>query len=193
MFPNYLDGAKVKYYTKKDDFGTVDCNDGKKTLDIKHLAICSYANERGFYLFFCDEKFNTVSDYFFDTVEECKIIAENSKENIVWIEKTNSAAEFTFEEIKTLLLKSIDEYHCEAELHIFFADNPEEYMIIIYKDHCSFQRCGSNDKKSSGEYNYKSLDELYTAAQVDDIILKRDWDKITAFNCEDFEILGFWK
>ena len=114
MFPNYLDGAKVKYYTKKDDFGTVDCNDGKKTLDIKHLAICSY---------------------------------ENSKENIVWIEKTNSAAEFTFEEIKTLLLKSIDEYHCEAELHIFFADNPEEYMIIIYKDHCSFQRCGSNDKK----------------------------------------------
>ena len=66
-------------------------------------------------------------------------------------------------------------------------------MIIIYKDHCSFQRCGSNNKKSSGEYNYKSLDELYTAAQVDDIILKRDWDKITAFNCEDFEILGFWK
>ncbi len=111
----------------------------------------------------------------------------------MWIEKTNSAAEFTFEEIKTLLLKSIDEYHCEAELHIFFVDNPEEYMIIIYKDHCSFQRCGSNDKKSSGEYNYKSLDELYTAAQVDDIILKRDWDKITAFNCEDFEILGFWK
>ena len=94
----------------------------------------------------------------------------------MWIEKTNSAAEFTFEEIKTLLLKSIDEYHCEAELHIFFVDNP-----------------GSNDKKSSGEYNYKSLDELYTAAQVDDIILKRDWDKITAFNCEDFEILGFWK
>lgn len=23
--------------------------------------------------------------------------------------------------------------------------------------------------------------------------LKRDWDKITAFDCEDFEILEFWK
>ena len=45
MFPNYLDGAKVKYYTKKDDFGTVDCNDGERILDIKYLAICSYANE----------------------------------------------------------------------------------------------------------------------------------------------------
>jgi len=36
------------------------------------------------------------------------------------------------------------------------------------------------NKKSSGEYNYKSLDELYTAAQVDDIILKRDWDWLYA-------------
>lgn len=52
MFPNYLDGAKVKYYTKKYNFGTVDCNDGEKIIDIKYLAICSYANEHGFYLFF---------------------------------------------------------------------------------------------------------------------------------------------
>ena len=96
------------------------------------------------------------------------------------------------EEIKTLLLKSIDEYECEAELRLFFENNPNEYMIIIYKDRCSFQRCG-NIKKSSGEYYYKTLDELYTATQVDDIILKKDWDKIIAFNCEDFEILGFWK
>ena len=36
------------------------------------------------------------------------------------------------------------------------------------------------NKKLSGEYNYKSLDELYTAAQVDDIILKRDWDWLYA-------------
>jgi len=32
---------------------------------------------------------------------------------------------------------------------------------------------------------YKTLDELYTAKQVDDIILKRDWDKIIAFDCEN--------
>ncbi|EGC78580.1 hypothetical protein [Treponema denticola] len=192
MFPNYLDGARVRYYTNEDHFGIVDYNNGEKIIPIHYLAICSYANEQGFYLFFCDEKYNVVSDYFFDSVEECKEVAKKSKENIEWIQKTDSTAEFTFEEIKTLLLKSIDEYDCEAELRIFFENNPNEYMIIIYKDRCSFQRCG-NIKKSSGEYYYKTLEELYTATQVDDIILKKDWDKIIAFDCEDFEILGFWK
>ena len=192
MFPNYLDGARVRYYTNEDHFGIVDYNNGEKIIPIHYLAICSYANEQGFYLFFCDEKYNVVSDYFFDSVEECKEVAKKSKENIEWIQKIDSTAEFTFEEIKTLLLKSIDEYDCEAELRIFFENNPNEYMIIIYKDRCSFQRCG-NIKKSSGEYYYKTLEELYTATQVDDIILKKDWDKIIAFDCEDFEILGFWK
>ena len=192
MFPNYLDGARVRYYTNEDHFGTVDYNNGEKIISIHYLAICSYVNEQGFYLFFCDEKYNVVSDYFFDTIEECKKVAKKSKENIEWIQKTDSTAEFTFEEIKTLLLKSIDEYECEAELRLFFENNSNEYMIIIYKDRCSFQRCG-NIKKSSGEYYYKTLDELYTATQVDDIILKKDWDKIIAFDCEDFEILGFWK
>ena len=192
MFPNYLDGARVRYYTNEDHFGIVDYNNGEKIIPIHYLAICSYANEQGFYLFFCDEKYNVVSDYFFDSVEECKEVAKKSKENIEWIQKTDSTAEFTFEAIKVLLLKSIDEYDCEAELRIFFENNPNEYMIIIYKDRCSFQRCG-NIKKSSGEYYYKTLEELYTAKQVDDIILKKDWDKIIAFDCEDFEILGFWK
>ncbi|TWI77726.1 hypothetical protein [Treponema putidum] len=113
MFPNYLDGARVRCCTNEDDFGTVDYNNGEKIIPIHYLAICSYANEQGFYLFFCDEKFSTVSDYFFDTVEACKEIAKKSKENIEWIEKANSISEFTFGEIKTLLLKSIDEYDCE--------------------------------------------------------------------------------
>lgn len=67
---------------------------------------------------------------------------------------------YTFEEIKELLLKSIYENNCEAELRLIFYNKPEEYMIIIYDDHCSFQRCGIEDK-ASGEYNYKTLDELY--------------------------------
>ena len=153
MFPNYLDGARVRYYTNENHFGIVDYNNGEKIISIHYLAICSYANEEGFYLLFCDEKYNVVSDYFFDSVEECKKVAKKSKENIVWIQKTDSTAEFTFEEIKTLLLKSIDEYDCEAELRLFFENNPNEYMIIIYKDRCSFQRCG-NIKKSSGEWKY---------------------------------------
>ena len=66
---------------------------------------------------------------------------------------------YTFEEIKGLLLKSIQEHDFESELRLCFHDNPNEYMIIIYDDHCSFQRCG-NPKEASGEYNYESLDEL---------------------------------
>lgn len=96
---------------------------------------------------------------------------------------------FTFEDIKLLLLKSINEYKCEAELELVFADKPHEYMIIIYEGHCSFQRCGKN---GSGEYNYSTLDELYRAKQIDNIILEKDWNKIVDIYCFDFDILGIW-
>lgn len=98
---------------------------------------------------------------------------------------------YTFEAIKELLSKSIHEYGFEPELRLCFLDNPNEYMIIIYDDHCSFQRCGAPEK-ASGEYNFESLDELYKAQQIDDIILERDWEKVKHLECTDFEILGLW-
>lgn len=100
-------------------------------------------------------------------------------------------AKYTFEEIKELLLKSINEDHIEAELRLTFNDKSNEYMIIIYDDHCSFQRCGKLEEQTVA--NYKTLDEMYKAQQVDNIILERDWDKIIEFDCVDFEILGYWK
>ena len=99
-------------------------------------------------------------------------------------------SKFTFAEMKAFLLKSINEYGCEAELSLKFSDRPNEYMIIIYEDHCSFQRCG-NANEQSGEYDYATLDELYTAKLIDDIILERDWNKIIDIDCMDFDILGF--
>ena len=101
-------------------------------------------------------------------------------------------AKYTFEEIKTLLLKSINVDHIEAELSLTFKNKSNEYMIIIYDDHCSFQRCGSLQEQS-GEYNYKTLDELYKAQQIDNIILERDWNNIIEFECADFELSGYWK
>ena len=101
-------------------------------------------------------------------------------------------AKYTFEEIKTLLLKSINEDHIEAELSLTFKNKSNEYMIIIYDDHCSFQRCGSLQEQS-GEYNYKTLDELYKAQQIDNIILERDWNNIIEFECADLELSGYWK
>ena len=96
-------------------------------------------------------------------------------------------AKYTFEEIKTLLLKSINEDHIEAELSLTFKNKSNEYKIIIYNDHCSFQRCGSLQEQS-GEYDYKTLDELYKAQQIDNIILERDWNNII-----EFELSGYWK
>lgn len=98
---------------------------------------------------------------------------------------------YTFEDIKGLLLKSIREHGFESELRLRFHDNPNEYMIIIYNDHCSFQRCGAPEK-ASGEYNFESLDELYKTQQIDDIVLERDWEKVRDLECIDFDILGLW-
>lgn len=98
---------------------------------------------------------------------------------------------YTFEEVKKLLLKSINEYNYEAELELIFANKPSAYMIIIYQGHCSFQRCG-NTKEASGAYHYSTLDELYKAQQIDDIILEKDWNQIIDIFCIDFDILGLW-
>lgn len=94
---------------------------------------------------------------------------------------------YDFETMKDLLLTSINNGF-EAELTLKLNDN--EYMIIICKDHCSFQRCGYRD--GSGEYRFNTLDELYKARQIDNIILERDWDKIEWFDCFDFDIQGIW-
>lgn len=100
-------------------------------------------------------------------------------------------ARYTFEEIKKLLLKSINENHIEAELRLTFNNKSNEYMIIIYDDHCDFQRCGKIEEQTVADY--KTLDEMYKAQQVDNIILERDWDNIIEFDCVDFEMSGYWK
>ena len=46
----------------------------------------------------------------------------------------------TFEEIKELLLKSINEDDCESELTIRFIDRDSAYMIIIYDDYSRLEK-----------------------------------------------------
>lgn len=66
----------------------------------------------------------------------------------------------------------------------------KEYMIIIYDDHCSFQRCGYKDRR--GKQNYNTLDQLYSAKQVDNIVLAKDWNSIEELECIEFDILNLW-
>ena len=94
-------------------------------------------------------------------------------------------AKYTFDEIKEKLSgKFTVNFELELTLYMY----GKEYMIIVYdENHCSFQRCGLNGS-GSGEINYTTLDELYNTETVDNIILKRDWDDVTDFECADYEI-----
>ena len=81
MFPNVLDGAFVYFYTQKDNYGSVFYDNGKIEY-IHYLAICSYNNNQ-YYLFHCNNKFEVIADYLFDSIEECKSIASKSKKGVV--------------------------------------------------------------------------------------------------------------
>lgn len=96
----------------------------------------------------------------------------------------------TFERLKMLAENDVSQGG-EPEIWLNFSDKKNAYMIIALKGKCSFQRCSTQGRKprdGSGEFFYKSLDELYESETVDGILLKRDWDKITEIWCDDFDI-----
>ena len=73
--------------------------------------------------------------------------------------------------------KIYNQINGEPEFEITFNDKESEYMIIKYDDYVTFQRCG-HDNSGSGEIKYKSLDDMYESVLVDNISLKKDWEKI---------------
>lgn len=85
MFPNILDNAIVYFYTQKGDYGNVFYDNGKIEY-IHYLAICSYDNKE-YYLFHCNNKFEVIADYLFDSIKECKDMASKCKKDIVWVEQ----------------------------------------------------------------------------------------------------------
>ena len=95
---------------------------------------------------------------------------------------------YSIEYVKEVI-KELVKMDFEPELSLCFRGNESEYMIIVYADHVSFQRCGYYD--GSGEIEYKTLDELFEADIIDGICLKRDWNKIVDILCSpsmiDFE------
>lgn len=84
MFPNKLDGAKVLYYTPKNNYGAIKYTSGEIADHYRYLAICKYAKDDKYYLFCCDENYEVVSDTLHDSIEECMAIASQYKDNIVW-------------------------------------------------------------------------------------------------------------
>lgn len=71
MFPDVLDGAKVLFYTPKDDYGIMYDTTGNVVAHFKYLSICKYENGEGYYLFKCNEEYEVVSDSLWDSIEMC--------------------------------------------------------------------------------------------------------------------------
>lgn len=88
MFPDVLDGAKVLFFTPKDDYGIMYDTTGNAAAYFKYLSICKYDNGEGYYLFKCNEEYEVVSDSLWESIEMCMGVANTSYGgNILWIEK----------------------------------------------------------------------------------------------------------
>ena len=53
---------------------------------IEGLAICKYDTDPGYYLFYCDHNWETVTDLYFDSIEQAKegAVYEFELENMNW-------------------------------------------------------------------------------------------------------------
>ena len=92
---------------------------------------------------------------------------------------------YSFETIEQMLLKSVAQ---GGEPELGFCLRGAEYMIIVYADRCSFQRCADESgANASGERYFATLRELYATSQIDGRSLEELWDEADDFYCFDFE------
>ncbi|MCA8991804.1 MAG: hypothetical protein KDA88_07485 [Planctomycetaceae bacterium] len=75
--PMTLDGARVfaiAHITNdvKPTGATVHRVDGFEVKSFAALAIAQYCDDRGFYLFYCDEHWNVITDTYHDSLEDAK-------------------------------------------------------------------------------------------------------------------------
>lgn len=82
MFPKSLNRTLVYYYTDKDDYGMLDHCIEKS---ISYLAICHSHRDSQFHLFYCNEEYKVIADAIYESIEECKRVAEDRKEGIKWL------------------------------------------------------------------------------------------------------------
>ena len=67
--PDIIGNSKTLFLAETHGiFDSVE-RDGKK-IEIVFIAVCQYDPEEGFYLFGCDKDFNTLTDYYYDDLDE---------------------------------------------------------------------------------------------------------------------------
>ena len=92
--PENIDGAKVLAYLILDSSQaktgmTSHYVDGKLVENIFALSICKYANDSGYYLFYCDRNWKTITDTYHENIVGAKSQAEHEYLNSFncWIDK----------------------------------------------------------------------------------------------------------
>jgi len=81
-----LDNARVLMLSKKGDYGSIKTIGGvEPEIKICYLAICKYSNDKGIYIFYCDENMSVEQDSLLDSVGEAIEIAQSrSPDPISW-------------------------------------------------------------------------------------------------------------
>ena len=81
-FPDFLDGAAVLEFSGRGNYGTVE-GDGRT---VQYLAVCRYAGDAGYYLFFCagrESGYDVIIDGLLESPEDCKASAARFGD-VVW-------------------------------------------------------------------------------------------------------------
>ncbi len=96
--PTELDGAKVLFYAllkqgHRATGNTRHYRDGGLVQGLSALAICRYDNEIGFYLFYCDDNWDVVTDTYHDTLGQAKDQGEFEYQGIgdAWTQTSSKA------------------------------------------------------------------------------------------------------
>jgi hypothetical protein len=85
--PTELDGAKVLFYAtlqknRRPTGNTKHYIGGELVQPVAGLAICQYENAKGFYLFYCDNQWNVITDTYHESIEDAKNQAEVEYEGV---------------------------------------------------------------------------------------------------------------
>ena len=85
--PRIVDNAKLIAYLVLTDSNIRTGNTrhivgGSLIKNFYGLAICQYENDKGFYLFYCDSSWKTITDTHHETIEDAKDQAEFEYTNI---------------------------------------------------------------------------------------------------------------
>jgi hypothetical protein len=92
--PNEIDGANMICYLILESshiktHKTSHWVGGQLIKEVYSLAICNYTNDNGFYLYRCNQNWETLADTYHDTIEGAKNQAEFEFTNTIdcWLNK----------------------------------------------------------------------------------------------------------